>query len=264
MVSFLQVPIARPSYASRRLRRTLSAWVSEVSGLSDSGTQGADTRVMWAEQNLPRGGLPIITMRELRSTSQPSQTRIMSDVPETLEIVIDPGAVSAGVIVNFGDYRAVGGDLVSGLSDALVSGPDKFAATITGADRFDLTGPLVWPYRAINGVTVNPINLRPVEILETTRTSIVRIEIAGANTPDERALDYGDALIADLGRSAASSAFAYRGVSIVGNRPTLTDISALSGGERESRAFFDLQVAQWTRHATAEPATLAGRRRAFD
>jgi len=109
----------------------------------------------------------------------------------------------------------------------------------------------------VEGVSVAPGTLADVEVTETTRTTVVRVESWGLDTPDERALDYADALIADLGRAQTAAYFAERGCAIVGNRPVVQATSALSGAERETRAYFDLQVAQWTRHTTQDPAALA-------
>lgn len=241
----------------------MSAWVSEVSGLADSGDAAAweagQVRVIWAEQNLPRPALPFVSLREISSSSVNTQERIITEIPSALEVTILPGATSANLSVNYGNYRVTGPDLLTLLTDALLDGPDALAVNITAPDTFTLSGlpgALVWPFDALEGVSITPTLPRTVSVLETTRTSTLRIESYGAIAPNERALDYGDALIADLGRSATSAAFARRGVSIVGNRPTLNDISATSGGERETRAFFDVQVAQWTRHVTEDPLTV--------
>jgi hypothetical protein len=172
---------------------------------------------------------------------------------------------AAAIALNHGTYRypVQLGDLISDVRDGLIAdilaGPDPVAISVTGANAFEITGLpgiVIYPIDVVEGTAVAPVTLDTVTVSEETRTTTVRVESFGLDTEDERALDYADALVGDLGRPETAATFAAGGVSIVGQRPAAQDTSAISGGERETRAFFDLQVAQWSRHYTIDPATL--------
>ena len=161
-------------------------------------------------------------------------------------------------------YPVEAGDAIEDVRDGLIAAiaarPDAVTTAITAGDTFTVTGlgpGLAWPISAVEGAVVTPVTIGDVEVTEAARTTIVRVQLFGFDTPDNTALDYADSLIADLGRAQTAAFFSERGVSVIGARPSVTDISALSGAERETRAFFDLQVSQWTRHTDADSATVA-------
>lgn len=261
MVSFLHVTLPRNAYASRQLRRTVAAWVAQASGLSADASAGVP-RIVWADQNLPRPALPYISLRPVSSVSESEQTHTLADIAVTSLVEITASAVgeAARITLGFGapGYAVQVGDAVDDIRDGLIAAiearPDAVTCTVVAADAFTIAGEgygLAWPCDAVEGVTVTPTTTADVEVTETTRTNVVQIQCFGFVDPDETALDYIDALIADLGRAETAAFFGERGCSVVGFRPTAVDISALSGAERESRAYFDLQVAQWTRHTAA-------------
>ena len=245
----------------------ISAWASAASGIPDSGTQG-DVRVQWAESNLPRPELPYVSLRRLGSGSAHTQERILSQIPTVngVTILTDVVGTSAAITLNYGGYRYAvqPGDSLTDVRDGLIAelvdGPDALSVAVLDAVSFRVAGlgvGLAYPLGAVEGVSVAPATVQDVQVTETTRTTTVRVELFGFDDPDDRALDYADAMIADIGRAVTARTLAERGVSVVGNRPTAQDTSALSGAARETRAFFDLQVAQCTRHTTADPAAVA-------
>lgn len=259
--------LARASYASRRLRRTVAEWCADASGLSADGAAEIPC-VVWAEQNLPRPTLPYISLRRLTSTSDYTQTRTVADLPLVSSVQVTTTTVgeAARIVLGHGTpgYPVQVGDAIEDVRDGLIAAiaarPDAVTMAVTGPDTFTIAGlgpGLAWPIAVVEGCTVTPVTVGDVEVTEATRTTIVRVDLFGFTAPDETALDYADTLIADLGRAQTAAFFSERGVSMIGARPSMTDISALSGAERETRAFFDLQVAQWTRHTDADTATLA-------
>lgn len=260
MVSFLQVTLPRNAYASRQLRRTVAAWVAQATGLSADASAGVP-RIVWADQNLPRPVLPYISLRLVTSVSDSEQTHTLASIPILTRVTVTATAVgeAARITLGFGSpgYVVQDGDAITDVRDGLIAAiedrPDAVTCTVVDDDAFTVAGMgfgLAWPLDAIEGVTVEPVTLADVEVTETTRTNAVQIQCFGFTEPDAMALDYIDTLIADLGRAGTADFFAERGCSVVGLRPTAVDISALSSAERESRAYFDLQIAQWTRHTS--------------
>lgn len=259
--------LAGASYVSRYLRRTVAGWVSSVVGLSADAV-GSIPRVVWSEQNLPRPALPYVSLRQLTSSSAFEQSRLVT-IPTLSEVTVTTTTVgeAARVILAYGapGYAVqVGDDLAAvraGLIAAINARPDPVAITLDADPaKFQIAGlgpGLAWPLSAVEGCTVDTLTLSDVEITETSRTTVVRVECFGYDTPDARALDVLDALVGNLGRAATAAYFADRGCAVVGARPSVTDISAVSGAERETRAYFDLRVSQWTRYTTTDAPALA-------
>jgi len=266
VVSFLQVSIPRPSYASRQLRQTVAGWCALASGIA-STDPAAIPRVIWADQNLPRPELPYISLRLLTSIADRTQERLAHDVPLTATVTVTTAVTgtAARIALGYGapGYVVPAGSTLTTVRDGLIAAiedrPDPVTIVTTGAATFSITGlgpGMIYPIEAIEGVTVTINTSGTVEIVESSRTSAVQVQCFGFTAPDARALDYIDAMISDLGRADTAAYFADRGCAVVGTRPTAVDISTLSGAERESRAYFDLRVAQWTRHMASNAPAL--------
>lgn len=245
----------------------MAEWCASASGLAASAT-AALPRVVWAEQNLPRPTLPYVSLRRLTSTSDYEQTHTIADLPLVSSVQVTTTTVGEAARIDLGHgapgYPVEAGDAITDVRDGLIAAisarPDAVTMAVTDDDAFTIAGlgpGLAWPIAAVEGAVVTPVTIGDVEVTEASRTTIVRVDLFGFDAPDETALDYADTMIADLGRAQTAAFFAERGVSVIGARPSVTDISALSGGERETRAFFDLQVSQWTRHTDANSATVA-------
>lgn len=266
MVSFLQVSLPRPSYASRQLRQTVAGWCAIASGIPATDPTGIP-QVIWADQNLPRPALPYISLRLLTSIADRTQQRLAYDVPLTATVTVTTATEgeAARLALGYGapGYAVQAGDDLIDVRDGLIAAiedrPDPVTIVTTDDATFTITGlgpGMIYPIEAIEGVTVTVDTTGTVEIVESSRTSAVQVQCFGFITPDDRALDYIDAMISDLGRADTSAYFAERGCAVVGTRPTAVDISTLSGAERESRAYFDLRVAQWTRHMASDAPAL--------
>ena len=244
----------------------MAEWCANASGLAANATAEIP-RVVWSDQNLPRPPLPYISLRRLTSGSGYDQTRTIADLPLMSSVQVTTTTVGQAARIDLGHgspgYPVQVGDAIEDVRDGLIAAiaarPDAVTTAVTAPDTFTVSGlgpGLAWPIAAVEGAVVTPITIGDVEITETTRTTVVRVDLFGFDTPDETGLDYADTLIADLGRAQTAAFFSERGVSVIGPRPSVGDLSALSGAERETRAFFDLQVAQWTRHTDANSATV--------
>ena len=267
MVHLLQVPPVRRSFVSRRLRRTVAGWVETVSGLSADALPGEIPQIIWAEQNSPRPELPYISLRGFASNSDygTSVTRTGITTTARVTVLTDTPGTAARISLNYGapGYVVQGGNDLEAVRDGLIaeieSRPDPVSITPVGADAFDITGlgpALAYPIGVVEGVQVDPVVVETVEFQEMSRTSRVRVQIFGADLPDERASDYADAMIAAIGDAETVQFMSERGAAFTGARPSPQDISAASGAERESRSFFDLLVSQWTRHTQVTDLTV--------
>jgi hypothetical protein len=197
------------------------------------------TSVPDVEQTHTLAAIPILTRVTVTTTTPGAAARVAL------------GFGSPGYVVQVGDDLT---DVRDGLIAEILARPDAVTCTVVGAASFDVAGlgvGLAWPLDAIEGVTVAAQTFADVEVCEATRTSVIQVQCFGFDAPDERAIDYIDALILSLGRGDVRDFFAERGCSVVGFRPSSTDISALSGAERETRAYTDVQISQWTRSTDA-------------
>jgi hypothetical protein len=254
----------KSSYASRRLRRTVADWAALASGLAATATAGLPA-VIWADQNLPRPALPYISLRRLSSISDSEQTRIEADVSLTSLVQVttttEDEAARISLVSGWPGYIVQAGDAIEDVRDGLIaeilSRSDAVTCEVTADDAFEIAGlgpGLAWPISALEGTVVTSVDVADVEITADTRTATIRVELFAFDTPDARADDYADSMVGQLKEFA--SFFAERSCSVVGLRPRVQDISATSGAERETRAYFDLQIAQWTRRTAADPAAL--------
>ena len=265
-VVFYAVSIPRASYASRQLRRTVSVWAAAAAGLSAAASAGVP-RVIWADQNLPRPALPYISLRRVSAETIGHQARAEADVPTTTRVVVTTttAGAAARVILGFGSayYIVQAGDTLTSVRDGLIAAilarPDAVTCTTVAADSFDIAGlgiGLAWPIEAIEGVTTTPTASADIEIVDTTFTTLVRVEIFGADSGDEQAQDYSAALIADLYSASTVLYFASAGCSIVGRRPSAVNLSAMSGALQETREYFDVSISQLSR-STDDASALA-------
>jgi hypothetical protein len=182
-----------------------------------------------------------------------SRVQVTTTTPETAARI---SLVSGwpGYIVQVDDEIT---DVRDGLMAEILSRSDAVTCEIDADDAFTIAGlgpGLAWPIGALEGTVVTPVDVADVEISSNTRVFTVRVELFAFDTPDERADDYADAMIGRLAEFA--SFFAERSCSVIGVPPRSQDISAASGAERETRAYFDLQIAQWTRRTAADPAAV--------
>jgi hypothetical protein len=161
---------------------------------------------------------------------------------------------SPGYIVQVDDTDT---DVRDGLIAEILSRSDAVECTIVSDDSFEIAGlgvGLAWPIGALEGTIVTPVEIADVEVTSSTRTATVRVELFAFDVPGEMADDYADTMVGQLALFAPF--LAERSCSVVGQRPRVQDVSATSGAERETRAYFDLQFAQWTRRMSADPAAV--------
>ena len=250
------------SYVWFRLRHVVGLWVSYVTDLPA-------TAVLYDMQNQPRPVLPYVGLVRRDFPLAYFDDELILEVPTAVTLTVTAAAVGeTAALILFGTryaYTLAGGDDTEAARDALLAaigedlcrlvtagdgvdtavGFQPCTATAVGLDGITFAGLGAGPVRvsAIEGCTLGVPTVANRHVQSGLRRAVVRVELYWPERQDGFATidEYAEALRSSLQNEETAWWLASRGVGCE-NASTIAvqEASAVSGGARQRRKFFDV------------------------